>query len=937
MTDSDPSNIGPYRVLRTLGRGGMGTVYLCEHQQLGTRRAVKVVSFAGGEDTLGRFRLEAQVQSVLDHPCILKVEHFDLDQQSRPYLTMPYVGDDSGPFDLERLLREHEGSLDSQTTSLLIGQVLSGLAHAHDHGLVHRDLKPANVLIDRSQVDLAAKIVDFGVVRIIGDSAFQHMIHTGLTHSLSLGSAPTIPGMREPDDGPTIPENQTPASSTRSLIGTWSYMAPEQRRGGDADHRSDLYAVGLLAYRMLTGKLPEGFPRLPGQSDPSLSVWDTWLSSALESEPADRFQSALEALRRLPVAASGGPQKRRRTRTVALSMMVIVTGALGYATFHMIDSDSTTVRFPVPQFPEPVSLTPTPPPTPPPNDQLVVPADSSGGAHKLNSDPQPTPEQSPPPSSGDKPSLPEPRYSSPDDLKALLLDIELAPTTPSFTGHPTIERLLAQAESQRQVASGYYSEHNWEKAGEGYEVVLDALKQAADLADSAQAAKRVEGTFTEAKAPPLPLYEGVSGQWTTAIASAETARDHWNNGRFDEAATIWSTATATLHSLRDTHTSRESLASTEQAKYLTGADLAGDCWLTAAQQDHRSSMETAERAQRAYDQGDFDRAATLWSTADGLRNKAMAAQDTAVNGALSATATQRDNGDFATALKTLETISLCTDIEDARTKVYLAWAHACEEDAQRATDGSWDSRRRQMAELLQPANTILTTDPQNSEARRISANIRKLLRPRHLEHWSIALPPDERITLVFVDPPTETGGTERRVRAPVNEVPVAGYWIGVTEVTRGQWAALDLTPRVHAWDANDPRQPVTAANVDDAKQFCESLAQRIAGFTVRLPTRIEWEYACRAGSKTDIRHPAHSRENSEGKSHRVGSKGTNDWGLSDMQGNVSEWSTEAVGKYVVMGGHYGSRSEDCGCSNGIPSREYDTQASNGFRIVILQE
>ena len=256
-TSERDRNIGPYMILRELGRGGMGTVYLCQHQDLGIRRAIKVLHTEGRTGVIERFKREARVQAELKHPHILEAEHFDYDESNRPYVIMPFVGDDAGPMDLKRYLTAHGETLDSHTTATIIGEILEGLGYAHQQGLVHRDLKPANILIEIDDNNTPhARIADFGLVRIVGEAAFRDRIYTSMSQSLSLGSAPTIPaqGLRPPDAfSRTLRAGETGSSvgtSTQALIGTWSYMAPEQKsQRGQVDHRAYLYAVGLMAYR----------------------------------------------------------------------------------------------------------------------------------------------------------------------------------------------------------------------------------------------------------------------------------------------------------------------------------------------------------------------------------------------------------------------------------------------------------------------------------------------------------------------------------------------------------------------------------------------------------------------------------------------------------------------------------------------------------------
>ncbi|MFN8614158.1 MAG: protein kinase [Vulcanimicrobiota bacterium] len=253
-----PETIGNYKVVRELGRGAMGVVYLCLHPNLGRQVAVKVLPahIAEEADFLERFRREGEMAARLRHPNIVQVHDF-ASEAGQYYIVMEFLG--------SRTLK------DGATRSLaeacrLIDQLLSALEHAHENGVVHRDLKPSNILIsDRDQVALT----DFGIAQ---SAANQRLTQTGMA------------------------------------LGTPEYMAPEQF-DGRADARSDLYAVGIILYELLTGftpfradtltevmknqllKTPEPLCEVDFTIPASLSAV---VSRALAKKPEDRFQSASE-------------------------------------------------------------------------------------------------------------------------------------------------------------------------------------------------------------------------------------------------------------------------------------------------------------------------------------------------------------------------------------------------------------------------------------------------------------------------------------------------------------------------------------------------------------------------------------------------------------------------------------------------------------------
>jgi serine/threonine-protein kinase len=199
-----------YRVLETLGAGGMGTVYLGEDTRLGRRVAIKVISGAAHTDPSARARFlqEARAASALDHPNICAIYQIGETDEGAPYLVMAHYDGET----LDR--RIAAGPMRLGEAVKLAAQVADGLAHAHARGVIHRDIKPANVL---RTSDGQAKILDFGLAKIMGADS---MTVTGVS------------------------------------VGTPTFMSPEQVRAESVDARSDVWAVGVLLYALLAGRSP---------------------------------------------------------------------------------------------------------------------------------------------------------------------------------------------------------------------------------------------------------------------------------------------------------------------------------------------------------------------------------------------------------------------------------------------------------------------------------------------------------------------------------------------------------------------------------------------------------------------------------------------------------------------------------------------------------
>lgn len=208
--------VGKYKILEPIGRGGMGTVFLCEHTLMHQRVAMKMLPRQKKEDSalVARFIREAQAVAVLDHPNIIRAHDLDRSSEKFLYFIMDYVEGIS----LHDLTCKR-GRLDPHHAAHYIAQVAEGLHHIHEAGLVHRDIKPANLLLDRTGV---IKILDLGL------ALFQ-------------------------DDDDHITERY----NDQTLLGTADYISPEQTViGGDVDIRSDIYCLGCTFYSLLTGRVP---------------------------------------------------------------------------------------------------------------------------------------------------------------------------------------------------------------------------------------------------------------------------------------------------------------------------------------------------------------------------------------------------------------------------------------------------------------------------------------------------------------------------------------------------------------------------------------------------------------------------------------------------------------------------------------------------------
>ncbi|HEX6883658.1 MAG TPA: serine/threonine-protein kinase [Planctomycetota bacterium] len=294
---SHPERIGAYRILKPLGFGGMGVVYLAEQDSPRRAVALKLLRFdSASPRQVERFEQEAELLGRLSHPGIARVYEAgwaETETGRRPYFAMEYVEG--------RALHEHvtEEKLDLAAKLRLLSQVAEAAHYAHERGVVHRDLKPSNVLVDERG---EPKVLDFGVARPVGTS---HATQTG------------------------------------HLVGTLAYMSPEQAAGnGSIDARADVYALGAILYELLTGRLPvptEGLalheavrrvreeePIPAGSVRPELrGDLATILGKALAKEPERRYASAAELAEDLRLTLENRPIRARPPTTAYVAWKLV--------------------------------------------------------------------------------------------------------------------------------------------------------------------------------------------------------------------------------------------------------------------------------------------------------------------------------------------------------------------------------------------------------------------------------------------------------------------------------------------------------------------------------------------------------------------------------------------------------------------------------------
>jgi serine/threonine protein kinase, bacterial len=363
MPLADGATFAGYTIIRMLGSGGMGEVYLAQHPRLPRRDALKVLPASVSADTeyRQRFNREADIAATLWHPHIVGV-HDRGEFDGQIWISMDYVeGTDAGSMLRER----YPNGMPRAEVVAIVTAVAQALDYAHERDLLHRDVKPANILLAHPESgDQRILLADFGIARWVNDIS-------GLT-------------------------------ATNMTVGTVSYAAPEQLVGGRLDGRADQYALAATAFHLLVGAPPfrdsnpavvigqhlSASPPKIGSRRPELSGFDPVLAKALAKEPKDRYERCADFARALAhrlgaaptdegettLTPAATPQKRSTLRAgvivpAILAVLLITAITVAVMEFRRADRPETAAPAISPTLTTTTSVAlppPAPPPPPPP-------------------------------------------------------------------------------------------------------------------------------------------------------------------------------------------------------------------------------------------------------------------------------------------------------------------------------------------------------------------------------------------------------------------------------------------------------------------------------------------------------------------------------------------------------------------------------------------
>ncbi len=844
MLDFIGRDLGDYRILKEIGPGGMGRVFLAENIHHKKEYALKILpsNLSRDKNFRKRFFDEARVMSELEHPNIVRVHHMGEDQGIY-YLVMDYIKSVYGhpKSTHEELAQSPKHRIAPYKVHHWILQVSQGLAYAHAQGVIHRDIKPANILIDS---DGGVKITDFGLVKVVGTEFLLSQIHDSTQHSAQIPQATDTlvdsdyQGVSTPlDVSYTVTDTKVPSDSSKPC-GTHYYMSPELLEGKEATKQSDIYSLGVTIYRMLTGRRPIGMPKPPSKLVSGLSKrWDIITRRCMADELNERYQSIEELLLDLRKIT-----KPRRVWIAASAVLLVVVALAGAAI--LMDMDSGQIRTALDRTVTPIR-------------EIFSNPDRLPGVQQQPPSKQVDPNISRSPAPGQRqPHLSvEEQQKLVEDLKQIL------------NGHSEFSDLLQKANEQLEKANNLLTEGEYTDATTTYgDIIISIVDTAGTEANQYFA--------TLASFPGTKEYTSEIG---TIAAEKEQADVFRSKAEYTLAVGMYlkvigdaKPVLAALRRLQEILAIKEKAeraqSEAKQMEINTCICPRESTECTCFQKTYNEARVLLKEGQSSFEQRKFELAFEYWKEGE--------AQFEETN-TLAQREVKRSRSEWLVALQRSVPDRLRPEAEQKANE-----AREAEEQGKLRTAIMCYRRAKRLRELQEEFSIpvgdgielLLVYIPSGKFQMGSSLDDGDRREEEYLQHTAV------------ID---------------------SGFYISKYEITQAQYATIMAN---NPSAIIEPKLPVDSVSWHEAKHFCAKLTSKLSSLgdvNFRLPTEKEWEYSCRAGTQSAycagegeraLRKVAWYRQigsESANRTKPVGQFDANRWDVHDMHGNVWEWCEDS--------------------------------------------
>lgn len=301
--------LGDYRIIKSIGQGTLGTVYLAEHRFMKRQYALKVLpeELASDRGFIQRFEEDVSLLASIDHPHIVKIYNISF-AQGQYFLVTDCIVDDFGePTNLAKYVMGLHRPLEEEELYEILRKIAGALDYAHtkkvgSRDFIHRCLKPNNILVGKRKQEVDIYLSDFGLSRIIGSGAVLSRAYKNVAEALGIAQQLMQKSGQDRYPNPPIEQQKLTPLHT-SFLQNYAFLAPEQKRldmPHVIDAKADVYAFGVLVYFLLMNELPEGLFDLPSSRDGFRYQWDPLIIACLQAHPnkrPDHLIGALEAVR----------------------------------------------------------------------------------------------------------------------------------------------------------------------------------------------------------------------------------------------------------------------------------------------------------------------------------------------------------------------------------------------------------------------------------------------------------------------------------------------------------------------------------------------------------------------------------------------------------------------------------------------------------------